>query len=239
MNSASSPSASASEPATAVPAEASGPGESPGAPSPAPAPRDTTRGRVVVLGNSIAAGYGLASPRLAFPALLQARVDSAGWPFRVENAGVSGETTAGGLARLDWLLQTPVDVLIVELGGNDGLRGVSPASTQSNLMQIVTRTQARYPDARVVLAGMQIPPNHGGAYVRAFSEVFPTVARETGATLIPLVLEGVGGIGTLNQPDRIHPTAEGQRIVAATVWRTLGPVLGEIRADREGTPGGR
>ena len=189
------------------------------------APPSAAKGRVVVLGNSIAAGYGLPSPDLAFPALLQAKVDSAGLPFTVENAGVSGETTAGGLARLDWLLERPVAVLVVELGGNDGLRGIDPASTQQNLAEIVRRTKARYPDARVVLAGMQVPPNLGGAYVERFRAVFGAVAAETGADLIPFVLEGVGGVPRLNQRDRIHPTAEGQRIVAATVWRTLGPIL--------------
>ncbi len=193
-----------------------------------PTPSTSDARRIVVLGNSIAAGYGL-DPAQAFPALLQQRIDSLGWNFTVENAGISGETTAGGLARLDWLLESPVSVLIVELGGNDGLRGLPLESTQRNLTAIVRRTKARYPDATVILAGMQIPPNLGPAYVSRFRDLFPAVAAETGAVLIPFVLEGVGGIARLNQGDGIHPTAAGQQIVAQNVWQVLKPQLAEIR----------
>lgn len=186
------------------------------------------RGRIVVLGNSIAAGYGL-DPSQAFPALLQQKIDALGWDFEVVNAGVSGETTAGGLRRLDWLLREPVDVLIVELGGNDGLRGTPVAATRSNLQQIIERTRDRYPDAHIILAGMQIPPNLGPSYAVEFQEVFPTLAREMDVELIPFLLEGVGGVRRLNLSDGIHPSAEGHKMVAETVWQTLRPVLDDVR----------
>lgn len=189
----------------------------------APAPGET-RPAVLVLGNSLAAGYGL-DPDEAFPALLQARIDSLGWNFEVINAGLSGETTAGGLRRIDWLLRRPVDVLILELGGNDGLRGISPEVTAENLAAIITRTRERFPTAEVILAGMQIPPNLGQEYTRRFREVYPEVSRQKGAHLIPFLLEGVGGVASLMQADGIHPTAAGQRIVAQNVWKVLEPVL--------------
>ena len=180
---------------------------------------------VMVVGNSIAAGYGLA-PEAAFPARLQAKADSAGYDVHVTNAGLSGETTAGGLRRLPWLLRTPVDVLVLELGGNDGLRGIDPATTQSNLAAMIDTTRARYPDAEVLLAGMQVPPNLGEDYTARFRDVYPTLAaRRDAVTLIPFVLEGVAGNPELNQPDGIHPTAEGQRIVAQNVWEYLQPIL--------------
>ena len=180
---------------------------------------------VMVVGNSIAAGYGLGSSE-AFPAHLQAKADSAGYDVHVTNAGLSGETTAGGLRRLPWLLRTPVDVLILELGGNDGLRGMDPSTTQDNLMAMVDTTLARYPEAEVLLAGMQVPPNLGEDYTARFRDVYPAIAEKREAvTLIPFVLEGVGGNPALNQSDGIHPTAKGQRIVAQNVWQYLQPML--------------
>lgn len=180
---------------------------------------------VMVVGNSIAAGYGL-SPEEAFPAHLQAKADSAGYDVHVTNAGLSGETTAGGLRRLPWLLRTPVDIVVLELGGNDGLRGIDPSTTQENLTAMVDTTLARYPDAEVLLAGMQVPPNLGEDYTERFRNVFPTIAENREAvTLIPFVLEGVGGNPELNQPDGIHPTAKGQRIVAQNVWQYLESML--------------
>jgi acyl-CoA thioesterase-1 len=184
--------------------------------------------RILILGNSIAAGYGL-DPEQAFPARLQEKIDSLGWDFHVVNAGVSGETTAGGLSRLDWLLRQPVDVLIIELGGNDGLRGIASDVTRQNLQAIVDKTQARYPEAEIVLAGMQIPPNLGPEYTERFRSIFPDLARENDLHLVPFLLEGVGGVPALNLPDGIHPTAEGHRIVASNVWDTLEPVLGALR----------
>ena len=187
-------------------------------------PRPEGQRTVLVLGNSIAAGYGLGE-EYAFPAILQQKVDSLGWDVEVVNAGLSGETTAGGLSRVDWLLDQPVDVLILELGGNDGLRGIPPKVTRQNLQGIIEKTRDRYPDAAIILAGMQIPPNLGPDYARAFRDVFPAVADAEDAHLIPFLLEGVGGIAALNQPDGIHPTEEGHRIVAENVWQVLQPIL--------------
>ncbi|MDQ7040510.1 MAG: arylesterase, partial [Rhodothermus sp.] len=186
-------------------------------------PRDTTNRtaqtiNVLVLGNSLAAGYGL-SPEEAFPALLQRKVDSLGWPVRIINAGLSGETSAGGLRRIDWLLRERIDILILELGANDGLRGIDPEVTRRNLQGIIDKVRTRYPDADIILAGMQLPPNLGPDYTAAFRAIYPALARANKAHLIPFLLEGVGGVPELNQPDGIHPTAEGQRIIAENVWR--------------------
>lgn len=186
--------------------------------------------RVLVLGNSIAAGYGLGDPQNAFPALLQQKVDSLDWDVTVQNAGESGMTTAGGRSRIGWLMQRKVDVLILELGGNDGLRGVDPSATRENLSAIIDSTLARYPEARVLLAGMQIPPNLGPRYTEQFRNVYPQVASTSDrVTLIPFVLEGVGGVDRFMQSDGIHPNARGQRRVARTVWEKLEPILREMR----------
>jgi acyl-CoA thioesterase-1 len=196
-------------------------------------PTETERGVVLFLGTSLTAGYGL-DPEDAYPALIQAMIDSAGLPFRAVNAGVSGETSAGALRRIDWLLRQPIAVLVLESGANDGLRGRDPARMKENLRQIIERTRAAHPDARIAIAGMEAPPNLGEHYTFAFRAVFPELAREYDAVLIPFLLEGVAGVPELNQPDGIHPTAEGQGIVARTVWRYLEPVLREVAA---GAPG--
>jgi acyl-CoA thioesterase-1 len=188
------------------------------------APRGSERQTVVVLGDSLAAGYGL-DPSEAFPALLQKKMTAAGLDWTVVNAGVSGDTTAGGLRRIDWLLKRKVDVLVLELGGNDGLRGIPVSVTRANLQAVVDRTKRRYPKARVVVAGMQMPPNMGDEYKAAFAKIFPDLAKANDAALIPFLLEGVGGQPALNQPDLIHPTAEGQKIVAENVWKVLKPLL--------------
>ncbi|MBX3732774.1 MAG: arylesterase [Verrucomicrobiae bacterium] len=185
-----------------------------------PAPRRT----VMVLGDSLAAGYGV-DPSESFPARLQELADEAGLPVTVVNAGVSGDTTAGGLRRLDWLLRRPVDVLLIELGGNDGLRGLAPEATRTNLTGIVRRAREQRPGVEILLAGMQMPPNMGEAYGSRFQKVFPEVAGAEGVELIPFLLEGVGGIPELNLPDQIHPTAAGHRLIASNVWITLEPVL--------------
>jgi acyl-CoA thioesterase-1 len=179
---------------------------------------------MVVLGDSLAAGYGVEAEE-AYPARLQRAVEAAGLGYRVVNAGVSGDTTAGGLRRLNWVLRQPVDVLLVALGGNDGLRGLSPAMTRSNLVALVTAARLRQPGMTVVLAGMQMPPNMGEDYVAAFREVYPRVAEETGAVLVPHLLEGVGGRPEFNLPDMIHPNVEGHALVASNVWVVLRPVL--------------
>jgi len=179
---------------------------------------------IVVLGDSLAAGLGL-DPSEAFPALLQKKIDAAGWKFTVVNAGVSGDTTAGGLRRIDWLLRRKIDVLVLELGGNDGLRGIPVGATKTNLQAIIDHLRQKQPRAQVVIAGMQMPPNMGDEYNTAFRNIFPELARANHAALIPFLLEGVGGRPGLNQLDQIHPTAEGQRIVAENVWKILRSVL--------------
>ena len=180
--------------------------------------------RVVVLGDSLAAGYGL-DPSEAFPALLQEKIDAAKLPFKVVNAGVSGDTTASGLRRIDWILKQPLDVLILELGGNDGLRGIQPSSTRTNLQGIINKTLAKQPKAKIVIAGMRMPESMGEEFTTAYAKLFAELAKTNNATLIPFLLEGVGGKPELNLPDRIHPTAEGHKLIAATIWRYLEPVL--------------
>jgi acyl-CoA thioesterase-1 len=182
---------------------------------------------LLCFGTSLTAGMGLA-PEEAFPALLQHKVDSAGLAFRIVNAGVSGETAAAGLRRIDWLLQQPIAVLLLELGANDALRGQDLAEAKRNLQEIINRTRARHPGVRVVVAGMEAPPNLGRRYTREFRDLFRDLARENDAVLIPFLLEGVAGHADLNQADGIHPTAAGARIVADRVWKTLEPVLREI-----------
>lgn len=181
---------------------------------------------VVFFGDSLTAGYGLSEPGTqAYPALLQEKISAANLGWRVVNAGLSGETSSGGLRRIDWLLRQPIDLFVLALGGNDGLRGVSPAVTRQNLDQILERVRAKNPAAKLVLAGMQMPPSMGADYVRAFQDIFPVVAKKHQATLIPFLLEGVGGSGRLNQPDQIHPTAEGHEVIAETLWKSLRPLL--------------
>jgi acyl-CoA thioesterase I len=183
------------------------------------------RGTVVFLGTSLTAGYGLPDPALAYPTLIQAKIDSAGLSFRVVNAGVSGETSAGARARIDWVLRQPAAVLVVETGANDGLRGLPVDQLRANVEAILARARRQMPPPRLVLVGMEAPPNLGAAYVAGFRRVYPELARKYDATLVPFLLAGVAGIDSLNQGDGVHPTAAGQRIVAATVWRTLEPVL--------------
>lgn len=181
--------------------------------------------RVVFLGTSLTAGLGLEGPDESYVARLDAIGDSVGLPFQAVNAGVSGETSAGGLRRLDWVLREPVDVLVLELGANDGLRGQDVNALEHNLAGIIERTRARYPDVDVLLAGMEAPPNLGDRYTSAFRQVFVDVADDENAILIPFLLAGVAGVEDLNQSDRIHPTAEGHRLVAENVWPYLEPLL--------------
>jgi acyl-CoA thioesterase-1 len=180
------------------------------------------RPRVVVLGDSLTAGYGI-DPSEAFPAELQDRIDAAGLDYTVVNMGVSGDTSAGGLRRLDWALEGDVRVLIVALGGNDGLRGLSPQEMERNLGAIVDAARSRGID--VLLCGMEAPPNFGPAYTSAFRAAFRRVAEEKDVPLIPFLLEGVAGIPALNQADGIHPTPEGARRIADLVWTRLAPML--------------
>jgi len=179
---------------------------------------------LLFVGTSLTAGYGL-DPADAFPALIQARLDEAGLRYRVVNAGVSGETSAGALRRLDWLLKQPVAVLVVETGANDGLRGQDPDATRANLEGVMERAKRQVPPPRVVLLGMEAPPNNGEEYRRRFRAIYPEVARKNGAALVPFLLDGVAGVASLNQADGVHPTAEGHRHLADTVWRVLRPIL--------------
>jgi acyl-CoA thioesterase-1 len=187
-------------------------------------PPTESRPRVVVLGDSLTAGLGLNADE-AFPALLQRRLDTAGLKYHVVNAGVSGDTSAGGLSRLDWALDGDVRVLIVALGGNDALRGLPVVELRHNLSAIIERAQAR--DINVILAGMEAPPNFGRSYIVEFHQVYPDLARQYRVAFLPFLLEGVAGVESLNQRDGIHPTEEGARLVADNVWAVLRPVLEE------------
>ena len=195
--------------------------------TPAPAPPDEPV--VIFLGDSLTAGLGLPADQ-AYPELVERELDAAGVRFRGLNAGVSGDTTAGGLARLDWVLGQKPDVLVVALGGNDGLRGLPVEEMEKNLREIVRRTKAA--GAEVLLVGMQMPPNLGPDYTRAFASVYPRIAEEMDVPLVPFLLEGVGGVDDLNQADGIHPTAEGQEKIAETVAPFLREVLAESTAQR-------
>lgn len=182
------------------------------------------RKTVFVVGDSIAAGHGV-DPEEAFPGLLQQRINEKQLACEVVNAGVSGDTTAGGVRRMPWLLKRKMDVLILELGGNDGLRGLTPKETKSNLEKIIDLAREKNPDVKIILAGMQMPQNMGEKYTREFREVFPAVAREKKTAFIPFLLEGVGGKAELSLPDRIHPNPAGHQIIAGTVWSALEPLL--------------
>lgn len=180
---------------------------------------------IVFFGNSLTAGYGLDDASLSFSGLIQKKIDSLGLAYKVVNAGVSGETTSGGNSRIDWLLKQPLDIFVLELGGNDGLRGIPVSETKKNLQQILDKVRTKYPDAQLVLAGMQIPPNMGKQYANEFKAVYKDLADQNNIKLIPFLLEGVGGESKLNQADGIHPTAEGHRILAENVWRIIEKLL--------------
>lgn len=177
---------------------------------------------VLFFGDSLTAGYGLSDPSdEAYPAVIQHKIDSLKLPYKVINAGVSGETTAGGLGRIDWVLKQKVAVFILELGANDGLRGIAVDETRKNLQAIIDKVKAKYPNAKIILAGMQVPPSMGADYANSFKAVFPEVAKKNKIDLVPFLLAGVGGNPKLNQGDGIHPTAEGAKIVANNVWQVL------------------
>lgn len=183
-------------------------------------------GVILFFGNSLTAGMGL-EPDDAFPALIQQKIDSLGLPYQVVNAGLSGETTAGGRNRIDWVLNQDVEVFVLELGANDGLRGVPVEETRRNLQAIINTVKENNPDTEIILAGMQIPPNLGREYSAEFRNIFPELAEENDIHLIPFLLEDVAGNPELNQGDGIHPTAEGQEILAENVWEVLEPVIRE------------
>lgn len=183
---------------------------------------------VLFFGDSLTAGYGLA-PAQAFPAMIQEKINARGWNFRVVNAGLSGETTAGGLRRIAWILQRPMAVLVLELGANDSLRGLPVTEARQNLQGIIDRTRQKYPQARIVLAGMHAPPNLGREYTTSFRTMFSELAAANDTALIPFLLEGVAGIPALNLPDGLHPTPAGHQIIAENVWKVLAPVLQSLQ----------
>lgn len=185
---------------------------------------DTTNQTILFFGNSLTAGYGIELDQ-AYPALIQEKIDSLGLPYEVVNAGLSGETTTSGLNRMDWVLKQHIDIFILELGGNDGLRGIDPQLSKQNLGRIIEKVRQSNPEVKVVLAGMDAPPNMGQAYTQAFHQIYDQVAREYDVVYIDHFLEGVGGDPALNLPDGIHPTPEGHRILAQNVWTYLEPLL--------------
>jgi acyl-CoA thioesterase I len=195
---------------------------------PARVPRSAPT-RMLFIGTSLTAGYGLPDPSEAWPAEVDRIADSLGYPVTTVNAGLSGETSAGALRRTDWLLRDSADVVVIETGANDGLRGTSVSQLQSNLTAIVAKVRTRLPKAEVVIVQMEAPPNLGARYADGFRKVFPAVATATGATLTPFLLEGVAGVASLNQGDGIHPTKEGAAKAARVVWPTIRGVLDRVR----------
>lgn len=182
---------------------------------------------ILFFGNSLTAGYGLDDVSQAFPALVQRKIDSLKLPYKVINAGLSGETTSGGSSRIDWILKQPVDVFVLELGANDGLRGIPIKESIKNLQAIVDKVRAKNPAVKQVLLGMQVPPNMGSTYANGFKAIYPAIAAKNNMALVPFLLEGVGGNPALNQADGIHPTSEGAKIVADNVWKVLRGVIAQ------------
>ena len=189
-----------------------------------PAENNTEKKNILFFGNSLTAGLGV-EPEEAFPAIIGDKIDSLKLPYKITNAGLSGETTAAGKARINWILKQKVDVFVLELGANDGLRGIPVSETEKNLQEIVDQVKAKYPDAKLVMTGMQVPPNMGAKYSSEFSSIFKKLADKNNMALVPFLLENVGGVSDLNQADGIHPTPEGHRILAENVWTVLKEIL--------------
>ncbi|MBT1702559.1 arylesterase [Chryseosolibacter indicus] len=179
---------------------------------------------ILFYGDSLTAGYGL-SPEEAFPSLIEQQLIKSGKPTKAVNAGLSGETSAGGLTRIDWVLRQPIDIFVLELGANDGLRGLPLEQTKKNLQAIIDKVKSKYPQTKIVIAGMMVPPNMGPEYSSKFKDLFPALARQNKAVLIPFLLQDVAGNEKLNQADGIHPNPEGHRIVANNVYKVLNPLL--------------
>jgi len=184
----------------------------------------TEKKNIIIFGDSLTAGLGV-EPEEAFPALIGNKIDSLGLPYQVINAGLSGETSAAGKARIDWLLKEKVDVFVLELGANDGLRGIPVSETRKNLQSIIDQVKAKYPDAKLVMTGMEVPPNMGSKYASEFRVIFPELAKKNKMALVPFLLDQVGGVPELNQQDGIHPTPEGHKILAENVWVVLKDIL--------------
>ena len=179
---------------------------------------------ILFFGNSLTAGLGV-EPEEAFPALIGNKIDSLNLPYKITNAGLSGETTAAGKARINWILKQKVDVFVLELGANDGLRGIPVSETEKNLQNIVDQVKAKYPEAKLVMTGMEVPPNMGAKYASEFKVIFKRIADKNNMALVPFLLDKVGGVPDLNQSDGIHPTPEGHKILAENVWAVLKDIL--------------
>jgi acyl-CoA thioesterase-1 len=186
--------------------------------------QSTSPKTILFFGDSLTAGYGLSTEE-AFPAVVEKNLNKKGKPTKVTNAGLSGETSAGGLARIDWVLRQPVDIFILELGANDGLRGLPLDQTRKNLQAIIDKVKTKYPKTKVVVTGMMVPPNLGEKYTREFQSIFPDLAKKNNAALIPFLLKDVAGIEKLNLPDGIHPNPEGHKIVAQNVMKVIEPLM--------------
>ena len=189
---------------------------------------------VLFFGTSLTAGYGLASDQ-AFPALIEKKAHEDGVPIKVVNAGLSGETTAGAVRRIDWVLRTPADLVVIEGGANDALRGLSPDAARANLEKLIAGVRAKQPAARIALIQMEAPPNYGASYTQRFRTIYTDVARKEGIPLLPFLLEGVAGISRLNQADGVHPNAAGERIVADNVWKGLKPIVEQLDRGEKGS----
>ena len=187
--------------------------------------------KVLFVGTSLTAGYGL-TPELAYPSVVARLAESDGVPIEATNAGLSGETSAGALRRMDWILRAPADVIVIETGANDALRGLDPDSTRANLKRIIARIRTAQPRAEIVLVQMEAPPNYGVGYVRRFRAMYADVARDEDVVLAPFLLDGVAGLPELNQADGIHPNRRGAELVAANVWKALKPVVERAGAAR-------
>jgi acyl-CoA thioesterase I len=193
-----------------------------------PPRNDGARAPVVLFfGTSLTAGYGL-DPAQAFPALIEKKARDEGVPIKVVNAGLSGETTAGAVRRIDWVLRTPADLVVIEGGANDALRGLSPAAAKSNLQRLIAAVRSKQPHAKIALIQMEAPPNYGSAYTQSFRAIYRDVAKEENVPLLPFLLEGVAGISRLNQADGVHPNLSGERIVADNVWKALKPIVAQL-----------
>ena len=191
-----------------------------------PVAKTQMRKNIIFFGNSLTAAYGLEDVSKGFVGLVQERIDSLGLPYRCINAGLSGETTAGGKGRVDWVIdQQPFDIFILELGGNDALRGIQPDDGIKNLQSIIDKVKAKNPSVKIILAGMEAPRNMGNTYLKAFHDMYSTLAKRNNTLLIPFILEGVGGVAELNQKDGIHPTEAGNKIILETIWEVLKPIL--------------
>jgi acyl-CoA thioesterase-1 len=187
---------------------------------------DSDNPRIIFFGNSLSAGYGLDDPEnQSFPGLVRKKLQANSLEYAVINAGLSGETTAGGKNRIDWILKQPVSIFVLELGGNDGLRGIDTEESRRNLQAIINTVKEKYPEATIILAGMEAPPNMGDDYTSAFRAIYPELAEKNEIALIPFLLENVGGETALNQSDGIHPNVEGAKIVAENVWAVLKPIV--------------